>query len=87
MRTIILESVLFVALIATAAALLYFVVMSFTPVGRWRTQVRNRHRILRDAERDCPIHGMHEEHALVVLSNGERVCPECFKETVDGKLD
>ena len=30
MRTIILESVLFVALIATVAALLYFVVMSRT---------------------------------------------------------
>ena len=82
-----MESVLFVALIATAAALLYFVVMSFTPIGSWRSQLRNRRRILQAAERDCPIHGMHEEHALVLLPNGERVCPECFKEIVDGKLD
>lgn len=83
MRTIILESVLFVALIATVAALLYFLIMSFTPIGSWRTQRRNRHRILREAERDCPIHGMHEERALVMLPTGERMCPDCFKETVN----
>ena len=87
MGTIILESVLFVALIATACALLVYVVLQFTPFGRRVRQTSNRRRIERDAERVCPIHGMHEEHEMVRLPSGDVICPECFKEISNGRLD
>ena len=63
MSVIILEGVLFVALLATGAALLYFVLVQFTPIGIRLRQMRNRRQIDRVAEQtcsrgcDCPVSG------------------------------
>ena len=81
MAVIITEGVLFVALIATGGALLYWLLVSFTPVGVRLRQTRNRKRIDRLAELICPIHGQRMQDQLVRLANGERVCPDCYKET------
>ena len=50
MSVIIIEGVLFVALLATGAALLYFVLVQFTPVGVRLRQTQNRRQIDRAAE-------------------------------------
>lgn len=84
MSIIIVEGVLFVALLATGAALLYFVVVSFTPVGVRLRQTRNRRQIDRAAELDCPIHGPRKETDLVRLASGDLMCPDCYKETFHG---
>jgi hypothetical protein len=83
MVTIILEGVLFVALLATVAALLHSLV-SGTPIGVRLRQVRNRKEIEREAALRCSIHGVHEERELVRLPNGERICPDCFREIANG---
>ena len=87
MIPIIIESVLFVALLATAGALVLWGVWGATPLGRVARQIQNRRRLLRSADLDCPIHGTQAETAMVRLSDGTRVCPVCFQETVNGKLD
>ena len=84
MGAILLEGVLFVALVATVAALLVLVALRYTPVGLWLVQTRNRKAIERAAERRCPIHGDHDERELVRLPSGERICPQCFEEIVHG---
>jgi hypothetical protein len=84
MLAIITEGVLFVALIATVAALLLLVLWWFTPLGVRLRQVRNRRRIEQAVELVCPAHGPHAEHELVRLASGERICPDCFKEAVHG---
>ena len=83
MRVIIVEGVLFVALLAAGGALLYWTLMMFTPAGTRIRQIRNRHRVERAATLDCPIHGMMTEDTLVRLADGARVCPDCYKETFD----
>ncbi len=82
MAAIIMEGVLFVALVVAAGTLVFLGLTTFTPLGKWWTQVQNRRAIERDAELSCPIHGTLTEEAMVRLPSGERVCPECFKETV-----
>jgi len=84
MSIIIIEGVLFVALLATGAALLYFVLVTFTPVGTRLRQVKNRRQIDRAAELTCPIHGPRNETDLVRLTSGAAMCPDCYKETVHG---
>ena len=84
MFNIIFEGVLFVALIATGAALFYLGVQWFTPLGPRLAQTRNRRRITTAAERLCPVHGPHDEHQMVRLRDGDLVCPECFTETMHG---
>jgi hypothetical protein len=84
MSLIIFEGVLFVALIATGATLLYFLVVYFTPVGVRLRQTQNRRRIDREAELLCPIHGPRAEKDLVRLTSGEALCPDCYKENVHG---
>jgi hypothetical protein len=81
MLPIILEGVLFVVLLATAGALVLWGAWHATPLGRAARQLRNRRRLLRGAELDCPIHGPQDPAAMVRLSDGTRVCPACFKET------
>jgi hypothetical protein len=83
MGAIIVEGVLFVALIAAGGALLFWVIMSFTPAGVRIRQTQNRKRIERAAELVCAIHGRHSEDQLVRLASGARVCPECYKEIVN----
>ncbi len=82
MGVIIMEGVLFVALLATGGALLYWVLLTFTPVGVRVRQVRNRKRLDRAAELECPIHGLKTEGQLVRLASGEQVCPDCYTETL-----
>ncbi|MEJ7811416.1 MAG: hypothetical protein WKG32_13475 [Gemmatimonadaceae bacterium] len=84
MMAIILEGVLFVALLATGAALLFYVVTQFTPVGVRLRQTQNRKRIERAAGAVCAAHGAHEESDLVRLPSGEQICPDCYKEAFDG---
>jgi hypothetical protein len=82
MFTIILEGVLFAAFVAAVAALFYLGLRHFTPLGPRLAQSRNRRRISTAAERTCPIHGPHDEHAMVRLKDGALVCPECYTETM-----
>jgi hypothetical protein len=84
MAAIILEGLLFVALLATVAALFFFIVLHFTPLGVRLRQTQNRRQIERVAELACPIHGPHRAQDLVRLPSGDRICPECFKEAVHG---
>jgi hypothetical protein len=84
MGAIIVEGVLFVALLAAGGALLYWMLLMFTPAGVRIRQTQNRKRLERAAELVCPIHGPRMEDQLVRLSNGERVCPDCYKETLNG---
>lgn len=78
MAAIIMEGVLLAALVVAVGTLLFF----GTPLGRRWQQVKNRKDIERAAELHCPVHGPLTEEAMVRLPSGERVCPECFKETV-----
>jgi len=82
MAAIIMEGVLFVALVVAAGTLIFFGLTTFTPLGKRWAQVRNRKNIERETELTCPIHGAIDEAKMVRLPSGERVCPECFKETV-----
>lgn len=84
MVEIVLEGVAFVVLVVAVAGLLLFVAVTFTPLGVRLRQSRNRRLIENAAERTCPIHGPHAAEELVRLPNGERICPECFKEVVNG---
>ena len=84
MGAIIVEGVLFVALLAAGGALLYWALVMLTPAGVRIRQTRNRKQLERAAELMCPIHGSRMEDQLVRLSNGERVCPDCYKETLHG---
>lgn len=87
MLAIILEGVLFVALLAAGGSLFVFGVLYLTPLGIRFRQTQNRKRIERAAELVCPVHGAHAEHDLVRLSGGDRICPECFQEAVHGIVD
>ena len=84
MSIIILQGVLFVALIATAGALLYYGFLHFTPVGIRIRQSQNRKRIERAAAQACPIHGSRGADQLVRLPSGEVMCPDCYKESFHG---
>jgi hypothetical protein len=84
MYTIIIESALFVALLAAVGALVRLALLHFTPLGTRLQQDGNRRRMERAAEHTCPVHGPHAEETLVRLPSGERICPECFKEALDG---
>ena len=33
----------------------------------------------------CAIHGAHEERAMVRLESGEVMCPEWYRDAVDGR--
>jgi hypothetical protein len=82
MAVIIMEGVLFVALLAAGGALLYWVLVVLTPAGTRIRQIQNRKRLDRAAELECPIHGLKTEGQLVRLASGERVCPDCYTETL-----
>jgi hypothetical protein len=84
MTEIIIEGVLFVALLATVGTLFYFVIMYLTPVGERYRQTQNRRRLDNAAELVCPIHGPRPSTDLVRLTSGELMCPECYKETIHG---
>lgn len=84
MSEIIIEGVLFVALLAALGTLLYLVVLYVTPIGIRYRQTANRRRLERAAELVCPIHGPRSATDLVRLPSGDVLCPECYKETLNG---
>lgn len=85
MATIVVEGVLFAVLLAVGGALLFWLLM-LTPAGLRLRQTWNRRRLERDADRTCPIHGRHADADLVRLATGERVCPDCYRETLNGNV-
>ncbi|GAC1477781.1 MAG: hypothetical protein NVS1B4_20910 [Gemmatimonadaceae bacterium] len=84
MFVILLEGILSIAAVATLGTLLYRFASDSTPLGMRIRQQRNRRLIERAAELRCPIHGPHTPEQMVRLPSGEEICPECFKETIDG---
>ncbi|HEX5075741.1 MAG TPA: hypothetical protein VFW03_21195 [Gemmatimonadaceae bacterium] len=85
MNAIIIEGVLFIALVCVAVALVVFVVRYYTAAGRVLEQTRNRKAIDRAMNLTCALHGEHEEREMVRLESGEVMCPECYREAVDGR--
>lgn len=79
---IILEGVLFVALLATVAALLFLALVRWTPLGLRRRQNANRREIEQALELECPIHGPQRAEEMVRLPSGSRICPACYKEAL-----
>jgi hypothetical protein len=86
MNAIMLESALFIALLAVVGAL-FVTALGFTPFGRRIRQTANRKRIDRQADLTCPIHGLQREVDLVRLPTGEPLCSHCYKEAVHGHID
>jgi hypothetical protein len=84
MNAIIIEGVLFVALLCVAVTLVVFVVRHYTAAGRMIEQTRNRKEIERVVNLTCAIHGSHEEREMVRLESGEVMCPQCYRDVVDG---
>jgi hypothetical protein len=87
MIEILLEGLLFVASIATIAALVFYLTRSSTSLGVRAQQNRNREAIERELDLVCSIHGNHAEEQLVRLESGERICPECFRDAMKGIVD
>ncbi len=79
---IIVEGVLFVALLATAVALLFFALARWTPLGLRLRQTSNRRQIEEALDLECPIHGVQREEEMVRLPSGSRICPACYKEAL-----
>ena len=86
MSVIIIEGILFVALLAALGSLFRLGVKS-TPVGRRLVQEQNRKLIDRAAAATCSIHGLQNEDDLVRLPDGGLMCPHCYKENVHDQLD
>jgi len=85
MNAIIIEGVLFVGLLCVAVALVVFVVRYYTAAGRTLEQTRNRKQIDRVVNLTCDVHGPHGERQMVRLESGELMCPECYREAIDGR--
>jgi len=85
MNAIIIEGVLFAVMVCVAVALVVFVVRYYTGAGRALEQTRNRKIIDRAVNLTCAVHGEHDEHQMVRLESGEVMCPECYREAVDGR--
>jgi hypothetical protein len=79
---IIVEGVLFVALVATVAALFFLALLRWTPLGLRLRQDANRRRLEQTRELECPIHGPQREEEMVRLPSGSRICPACYKEAL-----
>ena len=86
MNAIIIEGVLFIALVCVAVALLVYIVRHYTAAGRALEQTRNRKAIERAASLTCSLHGAHDERDMVRLASGEVLCPECYREAIDGPV-
>ncbi len=81
---ILMEGVLFVAIVAAMAALLFYAAVAFTPLGRRIRETRNRKRLEQELELTCPFHGAQREDEMVRLPSGDRLCPVCYKEAIHG---
>jgi hypothetical protein len=84
MNAIIIEGVLFVALLCVAVALVVFIVRYYTAAGRAIKQTSNRKDIDRAVNLTCALHGTHDEREMVRLESGEVMCPQCYREAIDG---
>ena len=79
---IILEGVLFVALVATVATLLFFALLCLDAARPAAAADGNRRVIEDELELECPIHGLQREEEMVRLPSGSRICPTCYKEAL-----
>ena len=86
MNAIIIEGVLFIALVCVAATLVVVLLRYYTAAGRALEQTRNRKQIDRVASLTCERHGPHDERAMVRLESGDVMCPECYREVIDGRV-
>ena len=84
MRAIIVEGVLFAALIVVALMMVRLVIRQYTPAGTRLEQTANREAIERTASLTCTLHGTHDEREMVRLDSGELMCPQCYREAVGG---
>jgi hypothetical protein len=82
MAAILMEGVLFVAIIAAMAALLFYAAVAFTPLGVRLRGTRNRKRLERELALTCPLHGAQREEEMVRLPSGDLLCPICYKEAI-----
>lgn len=87
MIAIILEWVLFVLLVAAVGGVAYLGMLHLTPLGRRIRETRNRLEIDRAAELTCPVHGTVADGELVRLPSGERMCPVCYREVTQGRIE
>jgi hypothetical protein len=86
MNAILLESVLFFALVAVVGALIVYSVRQ-TRLGHRFRQTANRRHIDEQADLTCPIHGLQTASKMVRLPTGEVLCPHCYQEAVHGVVD
>jgi len=86
MTVIIVEGVLFLALLAVVVTLVTFLVRQYTAPGLRLEQHRNRKEIDRAVSLTCPLHGTHEARDMVRLESGEVMCPECYRDAIDGAV-
>ena len=86
MNAILLESVLFIVLVAVVGAFV-LAALGISPVGKRIKQSVNRRRIDKQADLTCPVHGLQRETDLVRLQTGEALCPHCYSEAVHGRID
>ena len=86
MNAIIVEGVLFVALLGVAVALVVFIIRYYTAAGRALEQTRNRKQIDRALNLTCDLHGPHAERDMVRLESGDVMCPQCYREAIDGRV-
>jgi hypothetical protein len=85
MSAIIIEGVLFVALLCVGVTLAVFVVRHYTAAGHAIEQTRNRKEIERAVNLTCDIHGAHVEREMVRLPSGDLMCPQCYREAIGGE--
>jgi len=86
MNVIIIEGVLFIALLCVAAALVVFLVRYYTAAGRALAQMQNRKAIDKAVNLTCSLHGPHDEREMVRLESGEVMCPECYRDAIEGRV-
>ena len=87
MTAILVEWLLFFALVAAVGGASYFAMLYLTPLGRRIRETRNRELIDNEAELTCPIHGAVADGQLVRLPSGARICPFCYREAAQGKIE
>jgi len=87
MTAILLEWLLFFALVGAVGGASYLAMLYLTPLGRRIRETRNRELIDREADLTCPIHGTVADGELVRLPSGARICPFCYREAAQGKIE
>ena len=86
MNVIIVEGVLFLTLVVLVVMLVVVLVRHYTGVGLRSEQHRNRKAIDRAISLTCAVHGTHDARDMVRLDSGEVMCPECYREAIDGAV-